>query len=174
MPEVNDSTSVEYREVPGYPAYRVGSDGSIWSINGYRIKDRGVWRKLRPTKMCGYLIFFPCRHKYLKVHRVVLGAFVGPCPPGMVACHNDDNRLNNHLANLRWDTQKANMEDMARRYKALGWERRFRAKASKDQAIRIREEYQKGISVAKISRSIGLSYKVVYRIATGETWRELA
>ena len=47
-----------------------------------------------------------------KVHRLVLEAFVGPCPDEMEACHFPDRtRSNNRLANLRWDTRKANWSD---------------------------------------------------------------
>lgn len=49
-----------------------------------------------------------------KVHRLVLEAFVGPCPVGMETCHWDDNPANNRLENLRWDTSKANKLDMVR------------------------------------------------------------
>ena len=45
------------------------------------------------------------------VHRLVLEAFVGPCPEGMECCHNDGNPKNNHLQNLRWDTRKGNIGD---------------------------------------------------------------
>lgn len=48
------------------------------------------------------------------VHRLVLEAFVGPCPDGMVACHWDDNPENNHLNNLRWDTESSNQRDKVR------------------------------------------------------------
>ena len=46
-----------------------------------------------------------------QVHRLVLEAFVGPCPAGMVACHNDGNSRNASIDNLRWDTMKANVAD---------------------------------------------------------------
>ena len=52
------------------------------------------------------------RHKY--VHRLVLETFVGPCPPGMQACHWDDVPTNNALSNLRWDTPSENMRDRVR------------------------------------------------------------
>lgn len=47
------------------------------------------------------------KHKY--VHHLVLEAFVGPCPPGMEACHfPDPNPANCRLDNLRWDTRSQN------------------------------------------------------------------
>ncbi len=49
---------------------------------------------------------------YIKLlHRLVLETFVGPCPEGMQACHNDGNKTNNRLENLRWDTPKSNAKD---------------------------------------------------------------
>ena len=45
------------------------------------------------------------------VHTLVLTAFVGPRPDGLVACHNDSNPTNNRLENLRWDTQSSNILD---------------------------------------------------------------
>lgn len=51
------------------------------------------------------------------VHRIVLEAFVGPCPEGMEGCHNDGNPGNNRVGNLRWDTRSANHFDKMRH----GW-----------------------------------------------------
>lgn len=45
-----------------------------------------------------------------RVHRLVLEAFVGPCPPGLVGCHKDDDKDNNQLVNLEWNTQKVNIQ----------------------------------------------------------------
>lgn len=42
---------------------------------------------------------------------LILEAFIGPCPNGMECCHNDDNRANNKLGNLRWDTHANNVID---------------------------------------------------------------
>ncbi|WP_248099523.1 HNH endonuclease signature motif containing protein [Corynebacterium kefirresidentii] len=47
-----------------------------------------------------------------KVHRLVMAAFVGPCPDGMEVCHNDGNPANNYVGNLRYDTHQANYADM--------------------------------------------------------------
>lgn len=52
------------------------------------------------------------RRANAKVHRLVLETFVGPCPDGMVACHNDGDVENNYLDNLRWDSASANNWDL--------------------------------------------------------------
>lgn len=56
----------------------------------------------------------PGQCKSRVIHQVVLEAFVGPRPPGMEACHNDGDKSNNALSNLRWDTKKANEFDAVR------------------------------------------------------------
>ena len=58
-----------------------------------------------------------CRNgqqKTVLVHRLVLEAFVGPCPPGLEACHGNDVAWDNRLENLRWDTSSANHHDCVR------------------------------------------------------------
>lgn len=45
------------------------------------------------------------------VHRLVLEAFVGPCPDGMEACHNNGVQDDNRVENLRWDTHLSNIID---------------------------------------------------------------
>jgi hypothetical protein len=45
------------------------------------------------------------RHHYL-VHRLVLIAFVGHPHRGQVACHNNAQKLDNRLENLRWGTTR--------------------------------------------------------------------
>jgi hypothetical protein len=49
-----------------------------------------------------------------RVHRLVLAAFVGPCPPGMVSLHWDDVPTNNRLGNLRYGTRSENQHDRVR------------------------------------------------------------
>src|SRR5262245_56522562 len=104
---------VEYRDVPGFPGYRVGSDGSVfscWTRAGMSCR----WKKLTVSRTPqGYLMvrFSRPRPAHVFVHRLLLLVFVGLCPPGMEACHNDGNKANNILSNLRWDTRVGNIAD---------------------------------------------------------------
>jgi hypothetical protein len=44
-------------------------------------------------------------------HRLVLEAWVGPCPDGMESRHLDGDKQNNRIGNLRWGTHEENIED---------------------------------------------------------------
>lgn len=57
------------------------------------------------------------RDKFRKtgwIHRLVLEAFVGPCPEGMQCRHLDGDPANNRLSNLKWGTPKENQADRER------------------------------------------------------------
>ena len=47
-------------------------------------------------------------------HRLVMFAFVGPCPPGQEVRHLDGDKLNPSLDNLVYGTRSENMRDMVR------------------------------------------------------------
>ena len=49
--------------------------------------------------------------KAFTVHTLVLRTFVGESPAGTEACHWNGEHQDNRLANLRWDTRKANRAD---------------------------------------------------------------
>lgn len=114
MPEF-DST-VEYCDVPGFPGYKVGSDGTAWSclVPG-RWGRMGQWKKLIARKAgAGYLAVSLSGKSRRYIHRLVLQAFVGPCPDGSECRHLDGNPRNNRLENLCWGTRKENTADSVR------------------------------------------------------------
>lgn len=123
----SDHSTVEYRGVPDYPAYRVGTDGSVWTCwrrtgrgNGYAKQLTDRWRRMNPvindkgypsvnlTKESG------TPYKTFRVHRLVLLAFVGPCPEGMECRHLNGVRADCRLENLAWGTRDENVEDRRR------------------------------------------------------------
>lgn len=52
--------------------------------------------------------------KKFSVHRLVMLAFVGPCPEGMEVCHNNGDPTDNRLTNLRYATRSENHYDKRR------------------------------------------------------------
>lgn len=106
--------------IPECPDYEVSNHGRVrsWVIpaNSTRRPTTPRYLRCKPNSHLGYVIV-NLRHtkqRYLYVHRLVLELFVGPCPLGMEACHEDGDRSNNHVDNLRWDTSSANNYDIIR------------------------------------------------------------
>src|SRR5690349_8150963 len=106
--------------IPDYPAYRISRKGEVqsrWLKAGRHSRLTDTWRPLTPIRRHSYLTVALSKDskKTIRfVHRLVLEAYVGPCPPGLVACHNDGDPTNNRLDNLRWDSQKSNCADKLR------------------------------------------------------------
>src|SRR5438105_1738263 len=89
--------TVRYRSLAflGYPGYRVGDDGSVWTckvrIGRKYIKTKNWTRmKTSPSKYGGYIrvsLWNEGKSYVATIHRMVLEAFVGPCPKGMQCRH---------------------------------------------------------------------------------------
>lgn len=178
---VSEQPQVEYRDVPDFPGYRVGDDGSVWSCWS---KSRPIcvlgttWRKLK-LGMAGSKTRRPAvslypANKTFYVHRLVLIAFVGPCPDGMEACHEDGNVLNNALPNLRWDTPSANAADKIRHGTHKQGIQMPCAKLTTEEVLRIREEAETS-SVTK--RFLATKYRVhemtIGRILKRQIWKHV-
>jgi hypothetical protein len=163
-------STVQYRNIPDYPGYRVGDDGSIWGawtkrhLGGRRGTSSFIgtdWVKLQgdTEKKTGY----KCvklrkngKQHHLRVHVLVLRAFVGPRPKGKMCCHGDDNPNNNTLSNLRWDTQKGNSADLARNGKTLKGESAWNARFTAEDVTEIRRRFANG----EMPETIGPDFKI--------------
>ncbi len=105
------------QDIPGYAEYAVTEDGRVWSKPRTDNLDRprgGFF--MRPTprgskRYCYVCLYVDGHPRYRAVHRLVLETFVGPCPEGMEACHNNGIRTDNRLENLRWDTHSEDSKD---------------------------------------------------------------
>jgi hypothetical protein len=105
----------EWRKCPSLPEYFVSSRGRIMREPFEGPMPRGGARRyggkpgLGQWAPEGRYIFAFRGHSY-KVHQLVCEAFHGPAPfPRAVVMHGDENPRNNRADNLRWGTQKENM-----------------------------------------------------------------
>lgn len=170
---------VHYREIK--PGYRVGDDGSVWSCiervgNGrfaHAITDE--WHELKGVAFnpSGYLKVALGATDQRQVHRLVLEAFVGPCPPGMQCRHLDGNPKNNRLENLCWGTSKENHEDAARHGRFAYGERHRGAKLDGSKVIEILGQIARGDSQHAIARRFGVTQSVISRINSGRRWKHI-
>lgn len=125
-----ETNSITFRELDflGFPGYRVGDDGSVWSCwrrtgrgGGYLSKITSEWKRMADSvNSKGYLtvnLTPPSKvgYKTFRVHRLVLLAFVGPCPDGMECRHLNSIRNDCRLDNIAWGTRKENHDDVRER-----------------------------------------------------------
>jgi HNH endonuclease len=103
------SEPIVYRDIPGFPGYRAGSNGTVW---GSRRAGRGFgrmreWRPLKPYLMrpgpapTVSLYRNRARHS-MRVDAVILLAFVGARPDGFEVASRNGDPLDNRIENLRY------------------------------------------------------------------------
>ena len=100
--------------VVGYEGrYEISDLGNVWSCLSNKLLAQTSTRQGRMQ-----VTLLPNtgkrNKKTVSVHRLVLEAFIGPCPEGMECCHWNDDPADNRLENLRWDTRSANAKDKIR------------------------------------------------------------
>lgn len=170
-----DQRQVEYRDVVGFPGYRVGDDGSLWSRwnkGGHGLTDQ--WCRLTPGNCRGYHLYGLRKNgrQYSRlVHRLVLEAFVVARPEGMECCHGDGDRGNNALSNLRWGTRKENHQDSFRHGTRLIGSRHPNAECTEKQIQDALLLLARGFSSVEVSDLTGVPLMTVSRVSRGKSWK---
>jgi hypothetical protein len=169
-----------YRDVPAFPGYRAGDDGSVWtrweryyptgqSKLGVRYRIGERWRRMKTRTVSKYghqdvqLRRDGAGHHCL-VHRLVLEAFVGPCPGGMECAHENGIGSDNRLENLRWATKKDNHADRWRHGTMPVGEKAYNHKLTASVRVEVLDLWANGLTKAEIGRQVGLSRRSVLRV----------
>lgn len=173
---------IEYRLIIGFPLYRVGNDGSVWTrICGGATRRVGErWRRLKGhTNRDGYKVITLYRHlggkvHTLSVHRLVLEAFVGPCPEGMECRHGPDHdKLNNNLMNLRWGTHQENVTDSVLNGRHTRGSNQPQAKLTEDDIPIIRQLAADGMAKNAIAAKFKVHPNTIGKIVRREKWKHV-
>lgn len=166
---------VKYDNIPGFPGYYISKRGGLWSN-----RKNGQWKKLKPhlNKMWNR---YQCTlrdsrgiRKLCKISRLVATVYLPkPSSTKLVIRHLDDNPLNNHVDNLRWGTQKQNMEDARKNGKLRGSScKASRAKLSKKDLILIFKLKAKGLYYKDLAKRLGVSVGTIGRVINKKSYRD--
>lgn len=166
---------LEFRTIERYPGYRFCADGSIWSC--WRMGPNSIqtdkWRRLSPQlRKDGYRMTL-IRREMCYAHRLILEAFVGPCPEGMECCHGDGNRSNNAIGNLRWGTGSSNTQDRWGHGTLVRGPEHFRAKLTEPDFFEIRRLRQAGCSLKQLADKFNTNQTTISKIVNGKQWAHL-
>ncbi len=172
----------EWKDVVGWEgSYQVSDTGrvrsldrSITRVDGVVLRVRGQILKQATHKNTGYRLVSlarNCNITHAYVHRLVLEAFVGPCPPGMETCHGTgEGRGDNRLTNLSWGTHAQNAgPDRVRDGTMLSGERSPAAKFTWDEVRSIRADPRSGRELARV---YGVQRVTIYDIRNFRSWRD--
>lgn len=159
--------TTKWKIVAGFDDYAVSTDGAV-SRRGAVLKT-SVTNGYKRVVLCGR---DGARRREL-VHRLVLEAFVGPCPDGMEACHANGVRGDNRLANLRWDTRKNNFADRDRHGTTARGAAHGMAKLTAVQVRAIRRKRRQGEGLQKLADEYGVHHSTISNIASRRIWSHI-
>lgn len=168
-----------YHPIEGFSGYRVSRKGEVhscWSRHARPPRMTDTWLSLKSVRRrSGHLTANLSRAgKKLSrpIHRRVLEAWVGPCPPGLICCHNNGLPWDNRVENLRFGTYKSNSDD------ALKHGRRSRgensnSKLKEAEVVQIRRLRAEGVPSRELADRFEVSRKNVEAIVSRRSWRHL-
>lgn len=176
-PSVLDDGEI-WKPVVGFPYYQVSNYGRVWSprraghCGGFKVPYVRLGRSGRPACVTVMLAPAPGKTKSVRVHHLVLEAFVGPRPPRYQACHYDGDPTSNRLENLRWDTAKANIRDCYRHGTKVEppvhyGEKHHNAKLTDAEIAKIRAAHPAPGYKAALARRYGVSKTSISRYLKG-------
>jgi hypothetical protein len=163
-----DHPTIALDPIPGYPGYLACRLGTIFTIK--RTDGTAQPRNPREDKD-GYLnlnMYVNNKKKQIRVHRLILETYVGPCPPGMECLHGPGGKLDNSIKNLRWGTHGDNCLDVV----ASGTHKGVNHSQSKLSPDDIREIRNMGATSASIKFNIARGH--VYRIKNRTSWGHIS
>ncbi len=147
-----------WKDVIGYEGlYQVSDQGRVKSIKRRYAGEKIL--KASPDKRDGRPVVClsnKAKTRNFWVHRLVLEAFVGPCPAGHEACHWNDIRTDNNVSNLRWGTKKENKSDAKRNGRLDRMSRPI-----------IRSDGVEYYSIRDAARCMGVSHSTIWHVLNG-------
>jgi hypothetical protein len=170
-----------WKPVVGYEGfYEVSDSGLVRSIdrqvlfNGTMALRRG---KIISPDVChaGHRRVALSRDGVLRrvfIHRLVLEAFVGPCPDGMECAHNDNNPANNCVSNLRWDTRSGNFSDKKKFNTYPRGEKASRSKLNDESVLTI-FSLRNCLPRSELAKHYNVCAETIRSILSGKTWSHL-
>lgn len=167
---------MSYCEISGFPNYLIQKNGDVWSV----LKGKFLKPYLTGENDNNYKTVKLYKNKkgYNKrIHRLLLETFIGQCPQGMQACHNNGDRLDNRLSNLRWDTQSNNQKDSIQHGTASCircGEDSSNHRLIEQDVLKIRRLWWDKMQTMKdITKLYNVHYSTINRIINRRTWKHI-
>lgn len=170
-----------WRPVVGYEElYEVSDQGRVRSLPRKIICKGGYPRSyagqlMTPQLVKGYpgvMMKDQGRNRRADIHKLVMEAFIGPCPSGQEALHFDGDRSNCRLGNLRYGTHHENMADTKRHGRDNAGSRHGASILTETQVIEIRKMRGR-VSQKALGQMFGVGADQISRVQTRQRWKHI-
>lgn len=167
----------EWRPVVGFEgSYEVSSVGGVRSLDRESISGshlRGI--VMSPWIDCGGYRRIDLQggssgRRRVRVHHLVLEAFLCPRPDGMECRHLDGDPQNNRLENLCWGTSSENSLDAVCHGRNPRGEKNGYSKLTESQVKAVRVRLSQGEKHVDIAADLGVVRSTISSIARGRNW----
>jgi hypothetical protein len=154
-----------WRPVVGFEGiYEVSDAGRVRNVKTGRLRTPF---ERKPLAYHAYYLTSPTRSKCLLAHSMVLSAFVGERPEGLITRHLNGNPRDNRLANLAWGTPAENGSDQRRHGRSPAGERNGSAKLTLGDVAAIRAS---SLPATYLCQFYGVTPVAIQKVKRGETW----
>ena len=155
----------QWRQIPTHEHYEVSDLGRVRNSRGRILSPGEAGRNpsYLQVDLCGH----GARARY--VHQLVLEAFIGPCPQGHEAAHDNGNSLDNRRRNLCWKTTVENAADKLRHGTLARGSTNAASKLSEEAVFAIRKA-GKDITNIALAKEHGVHHATISRARRAETW----
>lgn len=154
-----------WKPVPGYEGlYEVSDLGRVRNVITGRVRRAGP----HPKGYSLVQLYKNGERSSYTVHSLVIGAFLGPRPPGTDIDHINGIRTDNRLSNLRY------LDCVLNRRRDQTGEANNQRKLTKSQVHEIRGRYSLGtVSQYELGREYGVRQTTISKIVRGDRWSHL-
>lgn len=154
----------DWKPYPEDNDYLVSRDGRVFGKRGWI---------LAPGKSgCGYLTY-NISGRTVRAHYLVARTWIGPRPDGLEISHEDGNRHNNSVDNLKYVTHSENERQKRLHGTSNVGVGNGRSKLNPEKAKKIRERLALGHRQVDLAGDFGVSQPVISLIKRNEIWKEV-
>lgn len=160
------------KQIPNFKDYKITDTGQVINRSG---------KILKQNLSGNYPAIALCKNgkpHTKRIHRLVLEAFIGPCPQKMECNHIDGNKHNNNLSNLEWTTCSKNHKHAyrlgLRKQPNHQGEKHPNAKLKDGEVWLIKQILKANIVTQKhLGKMFKVNFRTISRIKTKDGWTHI-